>query len=136
METKSLGKQTLHVYSGANMGLLDRVPSPMPDSTRAAQWSATVEIRAEEFTSVCPVTGGPDFATIEIEYIPEHWLVESKSLKLYLGSFRNEPMFHEKIVTKICEDLVALLDPRLLTVTGMFNPRGGISIHPYCHWSK
>ena len=121
------------MYVGADAKLLDRVPTPLePESTLDCR----VTITAEEFTSVCPVTGGPDFATIVIEYIPGPWLVESKSLKLYLGSFRNEPMFHEKAVAKICEDLSNLLEPEYLEVTGKFNSRGGISIHPTCRWRE
>jgi len=84
-----------------------------------------------EFTSLCPKTGQPDFATIIINYIANERMVESKSLKLYLFSYRNHGDFHEDCVQKICQDLVDLLKPRYLEVFGEFNPRGGISIYPY-----
>ncbi len=85
-----------------------------------------------EFTSLCPKTGQPDFARIFINYIADEWMVESKSLKLYLFSFRNHGDFHEDCVQKICNDLVKLLKPRYLEVVGEFTPRGGIAIYPYC----
>ena len=83
-----------------------------------------------EFTSLCPITGQPDFATIRIDYIPDVKMVESKSLKLYLFSFRNHGAFHEDCVNIIMKDLVALMDPKYIEVTGIFTPRGGISITP------
>jgi 7-cyano-7-deazaguanine reductase len=82
---------------------------------------------APEFTSVCPKTGQPDFAKITIEYIPDKKCVELKSLKLYLNSFRNEGIFYESVVNFILEDLIKLMNPRFLKVTGEFNTRGGIS---------
>ncbi|MBU2445365.1 MAG: preQ(1) synthase [Bacteroidetes bacterium] len=86
----------------------------------------TVTHYAREFTSVCPKTGQPDFAQIIIEYIPNKKCVELKSLKLYLNSFRNDGIFYESVVNFICEDLVKLMKPRYLKVTGEFNTRGGI----------
>lgn len=86
-----------------------------------------------EFTSLCPITGQPDFATIRIDYIPDLKMVESKSLKLYLFSFRNHGAFHEDCVNIIMKDLVRLMDPKYLEVTGIFTPRGGISIYPYAN---
>ncbi len=80
-----------------------------------------------EFTCLCPLTGQPDFARIEINYVPDAWCVESKSLKNYLWSFRNEGAFHEKVTNAIADDLVAALGPRRLKVSGHFNMRGGIS---------
>ena len=80
-----------------------------------------------EFTCLCPRTGQPDFATIEIEYVPDQLCVELKSLKLYLWSFRNEGSFHEAVTNRILDDLVAALRPRRATVTGRFNVRGGIT---------
>jgi 7-cyano-7-deazaguanine reductase len=80
-----------------------------------------------EFTCLCPLTGQPDFARIEIRYVPERFCVESKSLKNYLWSYRNEGAFHEKVTNTIADDLVAALGPRKLVVTGHFNVRGGIS---------
>jgi len=80
-----------------------------------------------EFTCLCPLTGQPDFARIEIRYVPDRFCVESKSLKNYLWSFRNEGAFHEKVTNGIADDLIAALGPRKLVVTGTFNIRGGIS---------
>jgi 7-cyano-7-deazaguanine reductase len=89
-----------------------------------------VEIEAPEFTSLCPKTAQPDFAEINIQYCPDMLLVESKSLKLYLFSFRNEGSFHENCVNKICHDLFDLMQPKWIVVRGDFMPRGGISINP------
>lgn len=93
-----------------------------------------VTFTCPEFTSLCPKTGQPDFARIIINYIPRHKMVESKSLKLYLFSFRNHGDFHEDCVNIIMKDLVALMDPRYLEVTGRFTPRGGISIIPFANY--
>ncbi len=93
-----------------------------------------VTFRCPEFTSLCPKTGQPDFATIIINYIPRERMVESKSLKLYLFSFRNHGDFHEDCVNIIKNDLVRLMDPRYLEVKGIFTPRGGIAIHPFANY--
>ena len=95
-----------------------------------------IKFNCPEFTSLCPITGQPDFATITISYIPDRRRVESKSLKLYLFSFRNHGDFHEDVVNIIMKDLIALLDPRYIEVWGKFLPRGGISIDPYCNYGK
>jgi 7-cyano-7-deazaguanine reductase len=95
-----------------------------------------VKFNCPEFTSLCPVTGQPDFATIYISYVPDERLVESKSLKIYLYSFRNHGDFHEDCVNIIMKDLRALLDPKYIEVWGKFTPRGGLSIDPYCNWGK
>ena len=95
-----------------------------------------VKFNCPEFTSLCPITGQPDFATIIISYIPDEKLVESKSLKLYLFSFRNHGDFHEDVVNIIMKDLIALLDPKYIEVWGRFLPRGGLSIDPYCNYGK
>ncbi len=92
-----------------------------------------VTFNCPEFTSLCPVTGQPDFAKIVIRYIPDERMVESKSLKLYLFSFRNHGDFHEDCVNIILNDLVALMDPKYIEVIGEFVPRGGISIWPYAN---
>ena len=89
-----------------------------------------------EFTSLCPMTGQPDFATLTIRYIPGIRMVESKSLKLYLFSFRNHGDFHEDCVNMILNDLVALMKPRYIEVLGTFNPRGGISIIPFANYGQ
>jgi len=95
-----------------------------------------VKLLCKEFTSLCPVTGQPDFAEIVIKYIPDKLLVESKSLKLYLFSFRNQGDFHEDCVNIILNDLVKLLDPKYIEVLGLFVPRGGIAIHPFASYAK
>lgn len=95
-----------------------------------------VKFDCPEFTSLCPITGQPDFATILINYIPDIKMVESKSLKLYLFSFRNHGAFHEDCVNIIMKDLINLMDPKYIEVTGIFTPRGGISIHPYCNYGR
>ena len=84
-----------------------------------------VRFNCPEFTSLCPITGQPDFATIQIDYIPGEHMVESKSLKLYLFSFRNHGAFHEDCVNIIMKDLVKLMNPKYIEVTGFFTPRGG-----------
>ena len=86
----------------------------------------TISFECPEFTCLCPKTGQPDFATVRIEYVPARLCVELKSLKLYLWSFRDEGHFHEDVTNRILDDLVALLRPRRMTVTGDFNVRGGI----------
>lgn len=95
-----------------------------------------VKFNSPEFTSLCPITGQPDFATIYISYIPDIKMVESKSLKLYLFSFRNHGDFHEDVVNIIMNDLIKLMDPRYIEVWGKFTPRGGISIDPYCNYGR
>lgn len=92
-----------------------------------------VTFHCPEFTSLCPKTGQPDFARIIIRYIPREDMVESKSLKLYLFSFRNHGDFHEDCVNIIMKDLVQLMNPRYIEVQGIFTPRGGISIHPFAN---
>ena len=87
-----------------------------------------VTLSCDEFTCICPATGQPDFGTITIQYIPDQKIVESKSLKLYFWSYRNEGVFHEHVTNIICDDLVKALDPHWIEVTGAFKVRGGISI--------
>ena len=95
-----------------------------------------VKFNCPEFTSLCPVTGQPDFATIYISYVPNKLMVESKSLKLYLFSFRNHGDFHEDCVNIIMNDLIRLMSPAYIEVWGKFLPRGGISIDPYCNYGR
>ncbi len=95
-----------------------------------------VKFNCPEFTSLCPITSQPDFATIYISYIPDKKLVESKSLKLYLFSYRNKGEFHENCVNTIMKDLIALMEPKYIEVWGKFMPRGGLSIDPYCNYGK
>ncbi|MFS0646208.1 preQ(1) synthase [Siminovitchia sp. 179-K 8D1 HS] len=95
-----------------------------------------IKFNCPEFTSLCPQTNQPDFATIYISYIPDKKIVESKSLKLYLFSFRNHGDFHEDCVNIMMNDLIDLLAPRYIEVWGKFTPRGGLSIDPYCNYGK
>ena len=95
-----------------------------------------VKFNCPEFTSLCPITGQPDFATITISYVPDIRMVESKSLKLYLFSFRNHGDFHEDCVNIIMKDLIKLMEPKYIEVWGKFTPRGGISIDPFCNYGK
>jgi len=101
---------------------LERVPNPHTDTNFLARFTQP------EFTSLCPVTAQPDFAHLVIDYIPNKWLVESKSLKLYLNSFRNHAAFHEACTVDIGKKLVVLLDPRWLRIGGYWFPRGGMPI--------
>ena len=102
--------------------VLERVANPHRDTHYAARFAAP------EFTSLCPVTGQPDFAHLVIDYVPKDWLVESKSLKLYLGSFRNHGAFHEDCTVAIGKRLAGLLEPHYLRIGGYWYPRGGIPI--------
>ena len=116
-----LGKQS-DLPSDPEADILERVPNPQSDVNYVARFTAP------EFTSLCPVTGQPDFAHLVIDYVPGDWLVESKSLKLYLGAFRNHGAFHEDCTIMIARKLVELLDPRWLRIAGYWYPRGGIPI--------
>ena len=95
-----------------------------------------VKFNCPEFTSLCPITGQPDFATVYISYVPGEKMVESKSLKLYLFSFRNQGDFHEDCINIIMKDLVKLMEPKYLEVKGIFTPRGGISIYPFANYGQ
>ena len=95
-----------------------------------------VQFNCPEFTTLCPITGQPDFAEIKILYLPGERMVESKSLKLYLFSFRNHGDFHEDCVNTIMKDLVRLMNPKYIEVVGLFTPRGGISIYPFANYGR
>ena len=95
-----------------------------------------VKFNCPEFTTLCPMTGQPDFATVYISYIPDVKMVESKSLRLYLFSYRNHGGFHESSMNMILDDLVKLMDPKYIEVWGKFTPRGGISIDPYVNYGR
>jgi len=99
---------------------LETFPNPQPGR------DYEIAFESPEFTCICPRTGQPDFATIRIRYVPDALCVELKSLKLYLWSFRDEGHFHEAVTNRILDDLVAILNPRGMTVVGDFNVRGGI----------
>ena len=124
---KALGRETgyLNTYSPE---VLETFENKHQDND---YW---VQFNCPEFTSLCPITGQPDFAEIKIMYIPAKRMVESKSLKLYLFSFRNNGDFHEDCVNIIMKDLVKLMEPKYIEVVGLFTPRGGISIYPYANY--
>jgi 7-cyano-7-deazaguanine reductase len=118
---QQLGAQTAQPQSPA-AAVLERVPNPHPRKVYLARFAAP------EFTSLCPITGQPDFAHIVIDYVPDRFLIESKSLKLYFNSFRNHGAFHEDCTVKIGKALVKLLKPRWLRIGGYWYPRGGMPI--------
>ncbi len=119
---KSLGKKVEYQYSNPDIKILEKVVNPHPDV------DYLISFTCPEFTSICPVTGQPDFAHIVIDYIPAKHIVESKSIKLYLNSFRNHGAFHEDCTIKIAKDLQKLLAPKWLRIGGYWYPRGGIPI--------
>ena len=126
---KALG-QTVKAPMEYNPAILDAFENRHPGRD---YW---VTFTAPEFTTLCPKTGQPDFATLTIRYIPGRKLVESKSLKLYLFGFRNHGDFHEDVINVIYDDLQKLLEPRYLEVYGKFAARGGISIDPFVNGGK
>ena len=128
-EVKALGRQSVYDTT-YNPAVLESVENHHPQND---YW---IRFNCPEFTTLCPITGQPDFAEIRIGYVPDTKLVESKSLKLYLFSFRNNGDFHEDCVNIIMKDLVKLLDPKYLEVTGFFTPRGGISIYPFANYGR
>jgi 7-cyano-7-deazaguanine reductase len=128
-DLKNLGKPTVYEFNYSHE-MLETFENRHPEND---YW---VKFNCPEFTSLCPITGQPDFAAIYISYIPDVKMVESKSLKLYLFSFRNHGGFHEDCVNIIMKDLIKLMEPRYIEVWGKFTPRGGISIDPYCNYGK
>ncbi len=128
-QLKTLGRRT-EVKTDYDPSLLDAF------GNRHAERDYWVTFTCPEFTTLCPKTGQPDFATITVRYIPDKLLVESKSLKLYLFSFRNHGDFHEDVVNVIYDDLSKLLRPKYMEVFGRFAPRGGISIDPFVNGGK
>lgn len=124
-----LGKPT-PLPTSPDVAQLDRVPNSHPDSPYVARFTFP------EFTLMCPVTGQPDFAILVIDYVPNRWLVESKSLKLYLNSFRNVGAFHEECTVGIGKRVVKLLAPKWLRIGGYFYPRGGMPIDVFWQAGK
>jgi len=122
---KQLGRKTAYEHA-YNPALLETFPNAHANDY-------FIKFNCPEFTAICPVTGQPDFANIIISYIPGKLCVESKSLKLYLHSFRNHGEFHENCVNTIMKDLIKLLRPKYIEVWGEFMPRGGLSIDPYAN---
>jgi 7-cyano-7-deazaguanine reductase len=128
-ETALLGKPSA-IPASPEEAVLDRVPNPHPDADYVARFTCP------EFTSICPVTSQPDFGILVIDYVPGKWLVESKSLKLYLTSFRNHGAFHEDCTVGIGKKLVSLLKPRWFRIGGYWYPRGGIPIDVFWQTGK
>ena len=126
---QALGRKTAYSQD-YDPGVLETFENKHPDND---YW---VRFNCPEFTTLCPITGQPDFGEIRISYIPDARMVESKSLKLYLFSFRNHGDFHEDVVNVIMKDLIRLMDPKYIEVTGTFVPRGGISIWPYANYGR
>ena len=126
---RALGKETPVKYDYAP-ALLETFRNQHPEND---YW---VRFNCPEFTTLCPITGQPDFAEIVIKYIPDELMVESKSLKLYLFSFRSHGDFHEDCVNTVMKDLIKLMNPKYIEVEGRFTPRGGISIWPYANYGR
>ena len=136
-ELKHLGKPTTYVYDDPDAKVLESVPSPFAQrEANRNSVTGSIHIEVPEFTSLCPITGQPDFGTIVIDYVPDELCVESKSLKLYMGRFRQFREFHEACVNRIANDLIDLLDPVRLTVEGRFTPRGGIPLWPKAEYKR
>lgn len=127
---KSLGESQTKYPQSYDPTVLETFDNAFPDH------DYIVELECPEFTALCPKTAQPDFATILIKYCPDKKLVESKSLKLYLFSFRNTGSFHENCVNKIATDLFKIMEPKWIEVRGDFMPRGGISINPTTRLEK
>lgn len=125
-----LGSNNTKYEEDYNPNILETFKNKHPDN------DYIVTLDAYEFTSKCPKTGQPDFAKIIISYIPNEDMVESKSLKLYLFSFRNHGDFHEDCINIIMKDLIKLMDPKYIEVRGIFSPRGGISIFPFANYAN
>ena len=126
---KLLGHE-VRVPASPDKAVLERVPNPHPDSPYVARFVVP------EFTSLCPVTGQPDFAHLVIDYVPGSWLLESKSLKLYLTMFRNHGGFHEDCTVSIGRRIAELIKPRYIRIGGYWYPRGGIPIDVFWHSGK
>jgi 7-cyano-7-deazaguanine reductase len=126
---KLLGAEAKY-YDNYAPEVLEKFENMHPDND---YW---VRFNCPEFTTLCPITGQPDFAEIRIMYIPDKRMVESKSLKLYLFSFRSHGDFHEDCVNVIMKDLIRLMDPKYIEVIGLFLPRGGISIYPFANYGR
>ena len=137
LDLKHLGQKSPFIYDNPNASILEFVPNAFANNTENSnKVKGMVHIEAPEFTSLCPITGQPDFGTIIIDYEPAERCVESKALKLYLGAFRQQGEFQESIVNRIANDLINLLEPKYLKVEGRFTPRGGIALYPSAEYHK
>lgn len=129
--------KNLYNYDRPDASVLEKFPNPAADlKANPAAAPLKLHIEIPEFTSLCPITGQPDFAKIVIDYQPDKFCVESKSLKLYALGYRNFGEFHEACVTRICNDLISLLQPVWIRVEGQFTPRGGIPFWPTMEYHK
>jgi 7-cyano-7-deazaguanine reductase len=117
-----LGNSQAAVPSAPRPAQLETFPNPSADR------DYVIRLDSPQFTSLCPVTGQPDFAEVAIEYVPDRKCVETKSLKLYLAAYRNVPSFNEEVVNRILDDLVAVCRPRRMRIEGRFAPRGGLAL--------
>lgn len=126
---KLLGKQVAN-YDSPEAATIETVQNPHPDV------DYVVRFTCPEFTSICPVTGQPDFASLIIDYLPNDRLVESKSLKLFMGAFRNHGAFHEDCTVYIAKRLIKALEPQWLRIGGYWYPRGGIPIDVFYQYGK
>jgi 7-cyano-7-deazaguanine reductase len=124
-----LGQQS-SLPASPDEAVLERVPNPHPDTQYVARFAVP------EFTSICPVTGQPDFAHIVIDYVPDQFLVESKSFKLFMASFRNHGAFHEDCTLLVAKRLIACMQPKWLRIGGYWYPRGGIPIDVFWQTSE
>ncbi|MBU5467858.1 preQ(1) synthase [Virgibacillus sp. MSJ-26] len=125
-----LGNQDVSYEFKYNPDILEAVDNDYADR------DYFIKFNCPEFTTLCPMTGQPDFATLYISYIPDEKIIESKALKLYLFSYRNYGGFHEASVNMMMDDIIKLINPRYIEVLGKFLPRGGISIDPYCNYGR
>ena len=128
-DLKLLGHE-VRVPASPEKAVLERVPNPQPDTSYVARFVVP------EFTALCPITGQPDFAHLVIDYVPGSWLLESKSLKLYMASFRNHGAFHEDCTVSIGRRIAELIKPRYIRIGGYWYPRGGIPIDVFWHSGK
>ncbi|SRR5581483_5515221 len=125
-----LGKSEAKLPSSPNEARLETFPNPAP---KRDYW---IHFETDDFTSLCPVTGQADFARIDIDYVPDRFCVESKSLKFYLQSFRNERAFNEAVTNRILDDFVRACSPREATITAQFSARGGIALTVRAEFSR
>jgi 7-cyano-7-deazaguanine reductase len=120
-----------------NPDILERFPNPQSiEEFNPAKTDLSIKLSIPDFTALCPKTGQPDYANLIIEYIPDEWCVETKSLKMYLQSYRMYGIFNEACISTISSALVKLLEPSQIKVEGIFAARGGIVVHPVSTWEK
>lgn len=137
-DLKSLGSgSTVYSFDKPDASLLEKFLSPSADPERNPSGAEmNLHIETNEFSSLCPLTGQPDWATIVVDYIPNKFCLESKSWKLYLNGYRNFGEFHESCITRAANDLIALLDPNWIRVVGRFAARGGIPFWPTVEYTR